>query len=165
MAASFVPLPFPGRRPGTMPAASPPASFVSAVQPDNVLPGTRQGPSLRWEGWKEGLSPFARREACSRRITSLAGKGKLTRKGISPSREREAYERRLRTCPKGQGRQAHGRWIPRGDLLSSPGNTHEGRAVKVHCGRLVEGIITIASTVMMDKTGWSSPIGAARQAE
>jgi hypothetical protein len=36
---------------------------------------------------------------------------------------------------------------------------------EVHYGRLAEGIITTASVVMMDKTGWLSPIGAARPTE
>jgi hypothetical protein len=36
---------------------------------------------------------------------------------------------------------------------------------KVHCGRLAKGIITMEGVAMMDKTGWSSPIGAVRQAE
>jgi hypothetical protein len=50
-------------------------------------------------------------------------------------------------------------------LLSPPRNAHGGRAAEVHCGGLAEGIITVAGAVMMDKTGWSSPIGAACQAE
>jgi hypothetical protein len=42
---------------------------------------------------------------------------------------------------------------------------HGGRAAEVHYGGLAGGIITMADAVMTDKTGWSSPIGAARQAE
>jgi hypothetical protein len=36
---------------------------------------------------------------------------------------------------------------------------------EVHCGGLAEGIITAAGMVMINKTGWSSPIGASRQTE
>jgi hypothetical protein len=64
-----------------------------------------------------------------------------------------AYKRRLGTYPKGQDLQARGECIPWGDLLSHPGNAHGGRAVKVHCSRLAEGIITAIGVVMMDKTG------------
>jgi hypothetical protein len=38
-------------------------------------------------------------------------------------------------------------------------------AAEVLCGGLAEGIITTPGAVMMDMTGWSSPIGAARQTE
>jgi hypothetical protein len=69
-----------------MPVASPLASSAQDGQPGRELPGTRQGPSLCWEGRREGLSP-------------LQG-GKLVREDISPSREKVAYERRLGTCPK-----------------------------------------------------------------
>jgi hypothetical protein len=71
-----------------MPAASPLPSYAQDVQPGKALPGTRQGPSLCWEGRREGLSP-------------LRG-GKLASEGISASREKEAYQRRLGTCPEGQ---------------------------------------------------------------
>jgi hypothetical protein len=107
--------------------------------------------------------PFARKVG-KEDLSPLRG-GKLTREGISPSREKEVYERRIGTYPKGQDIQAHGEWIPWGDLLSSPENAHGGRAAEVHCGRLAEGIITTAGAVMTDKTGWSSPIGVVRQAE
>jgi hypothetical protein len=46
-----------------------------------------------------------------------------------------------------------------------PGNTHAGRTAEVHCGGHTEGIIIAAGAVMTKKTGWSSPIGTARQAE
>jgi hypothetical protein len=55
---------------------------------DQVLSGARQGPSLQWEGGKEGISPLQ--------------EGKLTSKGNSPNRENEAYEGRLGTCPERQ---------------------------------------------------------------
>jgi hypothetical protein len=71
------------------------------------------------------------------------------------------YDRRLGTCPKRQDHQARGGRISSGDLLSPPGNAHGGRAAEVHYGGLVEDIITVAGAVMVDKTGWSSPIGAA----
>jgi hypothetical protein len=91
--------------------------------------------------------------------------GKLTSKDIFPSREKEAYERRLETCPEEQDLQACGERIPWGDLLSPPGNTHGGHAVEVHYDGLTEGIITATGTVITDKTGWSSPIGAVRQTD
>jgi hypothetical protein len=69
-----------------MPAASPLASSAQDGQPGRELPGTSQGPSLCWEGRREGLSP-------------LQG-GKLVREDISPSWEKVAYERRFGTCPK-----------------------------------------------------------------
>jgi hypothetical protein len=148
MVASLCPLPFPERRRGTMPVASPLASFAQGVQPGKALLSTRRGPSLCWEGRREDLSP-------------LWG-GKLTSEGISPKQDNEAYDRRLGTYPERQDLQAHGEWIPQGDLLSSPGNAHGGRAAKFHCGGLAEGIISTADAIMMDKTGWSSPIGATR---
>jgi hypothetical protein len=52
-----------------------------------------------------------------------------------------------------------------GRSLSPPGNAHGGHAAEVHCGGLAEGIITMTGAVMMDKTGWSIPIGATRQTE
>jgi hypothetical protein len=116
-----------------------------------ALSGARKGPSLYWEGGKEGLSP-------------LRG-GKLTREGISPSQEKEAYDRRLETCPEGQDLQARGEQIPWGDLLSPPRNTHGGHVAEVHCGRLAEGIITSKGVVMMDMTGWSCPISTTHQTE
>jgi hypothetical protein len=123
MAAPLCPLPFPGRRPGTMPAEGPPASSPAG------------DPSLHWEGRKEGLSP-------------LQG-GKLTSECISPSRKKEAYERRCRTCLEGHGHQARGGRIPQGDLLSTLGNAHGGRAAEVHYDGLAEGIITAAGAVMI----------------
>jgi hypothetical protein len=91
--------------------------------------------------------------------------GKLTSKDISPSREKEVYERRLGTYPEEQDLQACGERIPWGDLLSPPRNAHGGRAAEVHYDGLIEGIITATGTVMTDKTGWSSPIGAARHTD
>jgi hypothetical protein len=69
-----------------MPAAIPLASSAQDIQPDKALPSTRQGPSLCWEGRREGLSP-------------LRG-GMLASEDISPIREKVAYERRLRTSQK-----------------------------------------------------------------
>jgi hypothetical protein len=91
--------------------------------------------------------------------------GKLTSEGISPRQEKEAYKRRLRTCTEGQDLKARGEWIPQGGLMSPLENAHGGRMAEVHYGRLAEGIITAASMVMMDKTGWLSPISAARPTE
>jgi hypothetical protein len=51
--------------------------------------------------------------------------------------------------------------IPRGDLLSPPGNAY-GRAAVTYCCGLAQGIITAAGTVMIDKTEWSCPIIASR---
>jgi hypothetical protein len=87
-----------------MPVEGPLASSARGDQPDKVLSGARQGPSLQWEGRKEGLS-------------HLRG-GKLTSEGISPSQKKEVYERRLRTYPEGQDLLARGEQIPQGDLLS-----------------------------------------------
>jgi hypothetical protein len=58
LVAPICPLPFPGRSPGTMSTASPLASSAKDGQPDRALPGTRQDPSLCWEGRREGLSPL-----------------------------------------------------------------------------------------------------------
>jgi hypothetical protein len=107
MATSLFPLPFPRRHQGMMHTASPLTSSALDVHPSKALPGTRQGPSLCWEGRKKGLSP-------------LRG-GKLWSEDISPSRKKVEYERRLGICPKGQDLQARGEHIPRGDLLSPPG--------------------------------------------
>jgi hypothetical protein len=85
------------------------------------------------------------------------------KEGTSPCREKEAYERTLKTSPKSQGCQARGRQIPWGDLLSPPENAHGGRAAVVHYHGIIEGIITVTGAVMTNKTGWSCPIGAARQ--
>jgi hypothetical protein len=49
--------------------------------------------------------------------------------------------------------------------VSPPGGAHGRCTAEAHCGGLVEGIITAPEAVMMDWTGWSSPIGAARQTE
>jgi hypothetical protein len=49
------------------------------------------------------------------------------------------------------------------DLYVTPGDVHGRRTTEVLCGGLAEDIITTACAVMMDWTGWSSPIGAARQ--
>jgi hypothetical protein len=46
-----------------------------------------------------------------------------------------------------------------------PGNAHGGCTAEVLCGGLAESIITTPGVVMKDRTGWSSPIGAARQTE
>jgi hypothetical protein len=81
-------LPFPGRCLGTMPVASLLASSVLAIafQLGKALPGSRQGPSLRWEGGKKAL-PLLGREACTRRILVLAGMRRLTSEGTSPCQE------------------------------------------------------------------------------
>jgi hypothetical protein len=68
-------------------------------------------------------------------------------------RPSKSWSRRLRISPEVQGFQARGRRIPRGDLLSPPGNAHGRRAAVVHCRGLAEGIIIATGAVMMDKTG------------
>jgi hypothetical protein len=47
--------------------------------------------------------------------------------------------------------------------VSPPGDVHGRRVVEVLCSRLAEDIIAAPGAVMMDWTGWSSPIDAARQ--
>jgi hypothetical protein len=81
MAAPICPLPSLGRSPGTMVAASPPASSIQDGQPGKALPSTRQGR-------REDVSPLRA--------------GKLAREDISPSQENVAYERSLGTYPEGQ---------------------------------------------------------------
>jgi hypothetical protein len=43
--------------------------------------------------------------------------------------------------------------------------TSLARTAEFHCGGLEEGIITATGVIMMDKTGWSSSISAARLTE
>jgi hypothetical protein len=69
-----------------MPAEGPPASSAQGDQPGKVLPGARKGPSLQWEGRKEGLSP-------------LRG-GELTSKGISPTGRKKPMREGLGPVPK-----------------------------------------------------------------
>jgi hypothetical protein len=63
--------------------------------------------------------------------------------------------------PESQSGQARGERIPRGDLLSPPGNVHGGCAIVVYCRGLAKGVITATGVEMTEKTGWSCPIGAA----
>jgi hypothetical protein len=49
------------------------------------------------------------------------------------------------------------------DLCVTPGNTHERCVVEFLYGALAEDIITMPGAVMMDWTGWSSPVSIARQ--
>jgi hypothetical protein len=87
---------------------------------------------------------------------------RIMREGTSPCWEGEVYRRRLRTSPESQCGQARGERIPSGDLLSPPENAHGGRTAEVHYCGLVEGIINTAGAIMIDKTGWSSPIDIVR---
>jgi hypothetical protein len=77
----------------------------------------------------------------------------------------EAYGRRLGTSPESQSGLARGEAYPVRESPVSPGNAHGGCAAEIHYHRLAEGIITMAGAGMTDKTGWTSPIGAVRQAE
>jgi hypothetical protein len=74
MAAPIFPLPSLGRSPGTMVAASPPASSIQDGQPG-----------------KEG-----------EKTSPPCGQGIFAREDISPSRENVAYKRSLGTYPEGQ---------------------------------------------------------------
>jgi hypothetical protein len=47
--------------------------------------------------------------------------------------------------------------------MSPPRDVHGSRAAEAFYGGLVEDIITMPGVVMMDWTGWPSPIDAARQ--
>jgi hypothetical protein len=84
-----------------MTAASLPASSASAtaIELGKTLSGTRQGPSLYWEGGK--------------RASSLGGEGILLRKDPRPSGEEEAYERRNLPLPGGRSIREKARDVSR----------------------------------------------------
>jgi hypothetical protein len=134
-----------------MPAASPWQALPKMNSPARRCRPPGKALPLCGEGGKEGLPP--------------CGEGSLQGKAFPPSREEVAYKRILETDPEGRDLRECGRRILKGSLLSPPGSTHGGHTAKVHCTGLAGGIITTRGTVIVDKTSWSSPIGAALQAE
>jgi hypothetical protein len=88
-----------------MPTASLLASSASATTSllCKALSGTRQGPSLRWEG--------------SKKASLLGGEGSVLKKDLLPAREEKAYERRLLPLPGGRSVQEKARDISRESKL------------------------------------------------
>jgi hypothetical protein len=82
-----------------MPTASLLASSASATASllGKALAGTRQGPSLRWEG--------------SKKASLLGEEGSVLKKDLLPDREEKAYERRLLPLPGGRSVQEKARDI------------------------------------------------------